>query len=136
VLLLREALYGTPRFDDFAHRVGMSQPIAAARLRELVDGGLVTRRPHQEPGLRTRSEYELTEKGRDFATVLLALLQWGNRWEAPIGASTQPSHTGCGEPATTQLRCSRGHRLAVEDLQLRAGPHSPGVAPTGPSPTD
>ena len=38
-LLLREAFYGTTRFDDFAERAGISEPVAAARLRELVDGG-------------------------------------------------------------------------------------------------
>ena len=54
-LLLREAFYGTTRFDDFAERVGISQPVAAARLRELVADGLLgaravprTRAAHQD----------------------------------------------------------------------------------------
>ena len=43
LLILREAFYGTTRFDDFAERVGISEPVTAARLRELVDEGLLER---------------------------------------------------------------------------------------------
>ncbi len=57
MLILREAFYGTTRFDDFAERVGISEPVAAARLRELVDDGLLVREPYREPGQRTRMEY-------------------------------------------------------------------------------
>jgi len=42
-LILREAFYGTTRFDDFAQRVGISEPVTAARLKELVDNGLLER---------------------------------------------------------------------------------------------
>ena len=56
-LILREAFYGTTRFDDFAERVGISEPVAAARLRELVDEGLLEREDYREPGQRTRQRY-------------------------------------------------------------------------------
>src|SRR2546430_19397 len=49
-LILREAFYGTTRFDDFAVRAGVSEPVAAARLRELVDDGLLAREDYREPG--------------------------------------------------------------------------------------
>src|SRR5271166_2042176 len=78
-LLLREAFYGTTRFDDFAERVGISEPVAAARLRELVDDGLLAREPYREPGQRTRLAYRLTDKGAELLPVLLALMQWGDR---------------------------------------------------------
>ena len=42
-LIMREAFYGTTRFDDFAARVGISEPVTATRLRELVDQGLLYR---------------------------------------------------------------------------------------------
>src|SRR5690348_10784712 len=61
-LILREAFYGTTRFDDFAQRVGISEPATAARLRELVDQGLLEREDYREPGQRTRQRYKLTEK--------------------------------------------------------------------------
>jgi DNA-binding HxlR family transcriptional regulator len=115
-LLLREAFYGTSRFDDFAGRVGISQPVAAARLRELVEDGLLAREPYREPGQRTRLEYRLTEKGREFFPVLAALMQWGNRWVRP--APLEFRHRGCGEPVHTELRCAQGHHVAAGDLDL------------------
>src|SRR5919206_4622877 len=69
-LILREAFYGTARFDDFARRAGISEPVTAARLRELVDEGLLEREDYREPGQRTRKSYKLTEKGADFLPVL------------------------------------------------------------------
>ncbi len=85
---LREAFYGTTRFDDFAERAGISQPVAAARLRELVEDGLLAREPYQEPGQRTRMEYRLTEKGAEFFPVLAALMEWGTRWVRPTPLSS------------------------------------------------
>src|SRR4030088_3670286 len=69
-LLLREAFYGTTRFDDFAERVGISEPVTAARLRELVEHGLLEREDYREPGQRTRQRYRLTSKGADLFPAL------------------------------------------------------------------
>ena len=119
-LLLREAFYGTTRFDDFAERVGISQPVAAARLKELVDEGLLEREPYQQPGQRTRMQYRLTDKGAELFPALAALMQWGDRWLGPAGVELR--HRDCGAEAHTELRCTEGHRLAVEDLDLVARP--------------
>jgi DNA-binding HxlR family transcriptional regulator len=119
-LLLREAFYGTSRFDDFAERVGISQPVAAARLRELVREGLLDREPYREPGQRTRMAYRLTEKGADLLPVLVALMQWGDRWLGPSGVELR--HRDCGAPVGSELRCGHGHRLTAGDLDLVARP--------------
>jgi DNA-binding HxlR family transcriptional regulator len=76
-LILREAFYGTTRFDDFAKRVGISEPVAARRLKELVDEGLLERADYREPGQRTRQRYRLTDMGADLLPALVALMQWG-----------------------------------------------------------
>jgi DNA-binding HxlR family transcriptional regulator len=119
MLLLREACYGTRRFDQLARLAGISEPVAAARLAELVEEGLLVRRPYREPGQRTRYEYELTEKGRDFAEILFALRQWGNRWVLKEEARTELAHASCGEPVTVQFRCAEGHRVDVGDVEVR-----------------
>jgi DNA-binding HxlR family transcriptional regulator len=124
MLILREAFYGTTRFDDFAERVGISQPVAAARLRELVDEGLLDRVPYQEPGQRTRLQYQLTEKGADLFPVVVALMQWGDRWLAPDGSPVVLEHQGCGAPVAVELRCAQGHQVVPEDLGLVVGPGS------------
>src|ERR1700756_2284013 len=77
LLILREAYYGTTRFEDFYDRVGITKAAAAARLNELVEAGLLSRRPYREPSQRTRDEYVLTPAGTDFMPAVWALFQWG-----------------------------------------------------------
>jgi DNA-binding HxlR family transcriptional regulator len=117
-LLMREAFYGTTRFDDFALRVGVSESVAAARLKSLVDAGLMERRPYRQPGERTRSDYHLTEKGADFFPVLAALAQWGDKWCGPPAVGMR--HHGCGAAVQTELHCADGHTLTIDDVDLVA----------------
>jgi DNA-binding HxlR family transcriptional regulator len=117
-LILREAFYGTTRFDDFAQRVGISEPAAAARLRELVENGLLEREDYRDPGQRTRQRYRLTEKGADLFPALVALMQWGNRWLDERGGPVELRHQGCGESAAVELRCAGGHEVSPGELEL------------------
>lgn len=119
-LILREAFYGTTRFDDFATRVGISQPVAATRLRELVDQGLLVREDYREPGQRTRQQYRLTEKGADLFPALAALMQWGDRWLDESGGPMELRHHGCGEHVRVELRCEAGHRISTGEVDVAA----------------
>ncbi|MEU6203079.1 helix-turn-helix domain-containing protein [Micromonospora musae] len=123
LLLLREASLGTRRFDDFAARVGISEPVAAARLKQLVADGLLERRPYQEPGKRTRDEYVLTDKGAQLVPVLVALRQWGDAWAADeAGPSVRLEHHDCGAEVHAVLRCAGGHDVEPDELDVRPGP--------------
>ncbi len=116
-LILREAFYGTERFDDFAERAGISAPVAATRLRGLVEDGLLEREPYREPGQRTRELYRLTSKGAELLPVLAALMQWGERWlEPPSGVELR--HRGCGERVGVELRCAAEHHVEIGELEL------------------
>ena len=126
-LILREAFYGTSHFGDFAERVGISEPVAAARLAELVDEGLLEREDYREPGQRTRQRYVLTEKGADLFPALAALMQWGDRWLDERGGPVHLRHAGCGERVGVELRCAAGHELAVGELEAGRSGEAPGV---------
>jgi len=117
-LILREAFYGTARFDDFARRAGISEPVAASRLRELVDHGLLEREDYREPGQRTRQCYRLTEKGADLFPALVALMQWGDRWLDERGGPVELRHRGCGKPVVLELQCRAGHTVTPDELDL------------------
>jgi DNA-binding HxlR family transcriptional regulator len=117
-LILREAFYGTTRFDDFARGARISEPVAAARLRELVAEGLLRPQAYQEPGQRTRQEYHLTEKGADLLPAIVALMQWGDRWLDEDGGPVQLLHHACGARAGVELRCAAGHVVSAGDLDL------------------
>jgi DNA-binding HxlR family transcriptional regulator len=118
-LILREAFYGTSRFDDFARRAGISEPVAAARLRELVAHGLLEREPYREAGQRTRERYRLTEMGGELFPALAALLQWGDRW-LEGGGGVELRHHECGERVGVELRCAAGHAVTPGELELAA----------------
>ena len=115
MLIMREAYYGTTRFDDFAQRVGITKAAAAARLAELVDLGLLTRQPYREPGQRTRDEYVLTEAGIDFMPVVWAMFQWGQR-HLPSQHRLRLTHLDCGADATVEVRCAEGHPVPPDEL--------------------
>ena len=117
-LLLREAFYGTTRFDDFATRVGISEPVTAARLRELVDNGLLEREDYREPGQRTRQRYRLTDKGADLFPALVALMEWGNRWLDDRGGPVELRHRDCGERVGVHVSCDAGHHVGPDEVDL------------------
>ena len=123
-LILREAFYGTTRFDDFAQRVRISEPVTSARLKELVDNGLLAREAYREPGQRTRQSYQLTEKGAALFPALVALMQWGDRWLDEDGGPVELRHHGCGEEVRVELRCGAGHELGPNELDLTRRPRA------------
>ena len=78
LLIVRDALFGTTRFDDFRRSLGIPRATLASRLETLVEHGVMERRRYQERP--ERYEYVLTDKGRDLRRVMISLLQWGDQW--------------------------------------------------------
>jgi DNA-binding HxlR family transcriptional regulator len=118
MLIMRESYYGTTRFDDFARRVGITKAATSARLAELVDLGLLTRRPYRQPGQRTRDEYVLTEAGTDFMPVVWAMFDWGQR-HLPGRSRLRLVHLDCGAEASVEIRCAAGHPVPPEELGVQ-----------------
>jgi DNA-binding HxlR family transcriptional regulator len=77
-LIMRDVLTGVTRFDDLAHDLGISRKVLAARLARLVREDVLVREQYQERP--PREDYRATEKGKDLYPVLLALMNWGDRW--------------------------------------------------------
>ncbi|SDS28085.1 helix-turn-helix domain-containing protein [Jiangella sp. DSM 45060] len=108
LLVLREVLLGNVRFDAIATATGGSRDILAARLRTLVDAGVLEKRPYSSQP--RRYEYVATESGRALQPVLLALMDWGDRyvtdgppptvWEHSCGAELHLAAVcaACGSP--------------------------------------
>ena len=101
ILILRDAFAGLTRFEEFQDSLGIAPNMLTRRLGALVEDGLLERRPYS--ARPPRHEYVLTERGRDFRPVLLAMLAWGNRHFAPEGASVQLVDARTGAPADPVL---------------------------------
>ena len=83
LLIVRDALFGVRRFDDFQARLGISRNVLNQRLSRLVDEGVLERVAYQDHP--PRYEYRPTAKGVDLWTVVDAMRRWGDRWAAPDG---------------------------------------------------
>ncbi|MFD6285431.1 winged helix-turn-helix transcriptional regulator [Streptomyces sp. NPDC060205] len=131
LLVLRDAMNGVRRFDDFRRHIGLSDAVLADRLRKLVAAGVLDTRPYQESGRRTRHEYRLTEKGWDLWPVMLALKGWGDRYTAdPDGPPLDVFHKDCGEPVHTVVTCAHGHGpLCPQEARTRPGSSARPVGP-------
>lgn len=118
MLIMREAYYGTTRFDDFARRVGITKAATSARLTELVDAGLLTKQPYREPGQRERHEYVLTQTGVDFMPVVWAMFEWGRK-HLPYNGRLKLAHLGCGADAHVEIVCGEGHSVPLDELGMQ-----------------
>ena len=111
-LVLREAFNGVRRFGDMQRRTGMPRQVLSQRLARLVGEGLLRKVRYRESGQRGRDEYRLTDKGLDLYPVLVALMEWGDRYEGNAdGAPVLLRHRDCGEPVRLQMACEAGHVL-------------------------
>lgn len=121
-LILRDVWVGFNRFDSIQRDLGISRKVLAERLRTLVDSGMLVRR--QYSGRPPRYEYELTEKGYEFCTVLMTITAWGDRWTAgEAGPPVLIRHRGCGQHAHADVRCSHcGEPLRADEVDVEEGP--------------
>ncbi len=122
LLIIREAFHGVTRYDEFQQRLGISRNALTDRLKKLVDGGVLTRRPVAEGA--KREEYVLTGMGEDLMTVVLAMLQWGDRWLVLPGKPlSRMVETATGRAvATLQVMSCDGRPLSRADVGVIAAP--------------
>ncbi len=137
LLIVRDALLGVSRFDEFQERLGISRNVLNDRLTRLVAEDVLEKVLYQEHP--PRYDYRLTDKGRDLWQVLNAMREWGDRWSAPEGAPTDLVHRTCGEhihvvPHLQRLRrgAAPAARPPRRPRSRRRGQLDP--APRGPRP--
>lgn len=124
LLILRDAVNGVRRFDDFRRHIGLSEAVLSDRLRKLTSAGILKTIPYQIPGSRSRNEYHLTRKGWGLWPALMALSQWGETYTlGPEGPVLDVRHTNCGAPVRVAVECSAEHSaLTPGDVTARLGP--------------
>lgn len=87
LLIMRDALHGLTRFDEFSKSLEIAPNMLTRRLNALVEAGLLEKRAYNARPLRY--EYIPTECGRDLKAVLFALVAWGNKHFAQEAPSVQ-----------------------------------------------
>jgi DNA-binding HxlR family transcriptional regulator len=128
-LLLRDAMFGVRRFEDFHRYQGIGRNTLSGRLRRLVEAGVLETRLYQD--YPPRKEYLLTDKGRELFGVVAAMLAWGERWlDDGAGELVEVHHRHCGQAVRAESVCSCcGEPLDVADVDFRLGAgFPPGLA--------
>ncbi len=121
-LILRAAFLGVRRFGDWQTSLGLSDPLLAARLRNLVDAGVLRKVPYPDHG--SRFEYHLTEQGLELWASLVAIWTWETTC-VPGRARVAPRliHVDCGQPTTPVLVCGAcGRPAGARDVTPQPGP--------------
>lgn len=122
LMILREALFGVRRYGQLARNLGIPRPTLSARLRSMVDSGLLERvRYRTEP---ERYEYRLTEAGRELFGAAALLMRWGDKYLAgPEGPPIVLRHHVCGEIADPTLVCAGcGNEITPYNVTPEPGP--------------
>jgi DNA-binding HxlR family transcriptional regulator len=130
LLIVRDALLGLRRFDDFRQSLGIARNVLTDRLNRLVDAGVLDRVEYQQRP--TRHEYQLTKMGRELGTPVIALMQWGDRHLAdPSGPPRVAHHHDCGGELRAAFTCTAcGQPVAARDVDVRPGPGLNAAGPT------
>jgi DNA-binding HxlR family transcriptional regulator len=126
ILILRDAFRGLSKFDEFSESLGIAPNMLTRRLAALAEAGLLERRRYSERP--PRDEYLLTQRGRDFRPVLLAMLAFGNKHFPPDDRVVQIVNTETGQrvdpllvdPATGRPVDGPGYAVVSTRLQDRA----------------
>ncbi len=84
-LIVRAAFNGLCHFEEFQSELGIARNILASRLSRLVEHGILERKAMQCD--RRKVEYRLTDKGCALLPTMVALRQWGERWETGVEAT-------------------------------------------------
>jgi DNA-binding HxlR family transcriptional regulator len=117
MLILREALFGVRRFDQFREHLQVADNVLSKRLAQMVDAGLLTKSPYRGRQ-RTHDEYLITDAGADLLPVLDALAHWGETYTKAPRRRTAMSilHRSAGHYSETPTVCSTcGEKLTPDD---------------------
>src|SRR5262249_19819916 len=106
MLIVRDAVVGMTRFEEFQHSLGIATNVLTNRLKLLCDEEVLERVPDPErPG---RPKSVLTDRGRELGPVLFSLMKWGDRhYPTPKGPPRLTLHAGCGGNIGPDWRCDR-----------------------------
>jgi DNA-binding HxlR family transcriptional regulator len=121
ILILRDAFRGIRRFDELRRDLEIPRAVLSERLRRLVDHGVLVKRPYQERP--QRYEYRLTRMGIELSPILVALMQWGDRWLTENGPPLLLVHEPCDTEIDLGFHCwTCGEDFSPTDITSRPGP--------------
>ena len=122
LLILRSALYGARRFDDFQADINIPRSVLSNRLAGLAETGIMERRAYREEGQRARVEYPLTKMGRALGLPFFAMTEWGDKWLGEPPSPYRLHSKSSGQRLTVALVDQDGRAAAKSDVEMSIDP--------------
>jgi DNA-binding HxlR family transcriptional regulator len=123
LLIVREAFRGRTKFNDFQEVLGIPRDVLTARLSDLIEAGVVERRPYRDAGARERNAYHLTPAGDALLPVLGSLIQWGDEYRPTDSGPTRVYRSAItGEPVRVAFVTASGDIVPDGDIEIVPGP--------------
>ncbi len=121
LLILRDAYQQVRRFEEFQRHLGIARNILTARLKKLVDHGILLKVQYQDRP--RRFEYRLSDKGAALFPVIVCLKEWGDRYgdKASYGPPLDLVDKSTGEVVRPAL-IDQANGKAIELDGVRAVP--------------
>jgi DNA-binding HxlR family transcriptional regulator len=119
LLIVRDALLGLRRFDEFQANLGIARNVLTDRLNRLVAEGILERVPYSERP--ERFEYRLTPKGRELNLALAGLRQWGDKYVSEKPPSLL-RRSADGKPVIAALVPKGSRVLRADEVESVPGP--------------
>ncbi|GHJ36577.1 ArsR family transcriptional regulator [Streptomyces sp. TS71-3] len=121
LLLVRDALYGVRRYNDFLVHLGIPRAVLAARLQTLTSAGVLEKRRYQDSP--PRYEYVITPRGCALWPTLRGLGVWGEETFPDTRPLRTFHHVACGTELGVHGECPECRIFVpVEDVEMRPGP--------------
>jgi DNA-binding HxlR family transcriptional regulator len=133
MLIIRDAFYGVSRFNDFLAHLDIPRAVLTARLRALVEAGVLHKEPYQYAPVRYG--YHLTDAGRELWLPLHALARWGEKHASPSASRILFTHDACGNRLSPSGSCEHcgamvppDQVIARQSTEARANPRTDAVS--------
>jgi DNA-binding HxlR family transcriptional regulator len=122
MLILRDLFLGIRRFEAMQRDLRLTPHRLSDRLHKLVRDGILVRVEYERHP--RRFEYRLTEKGIDLYPLIVAMVEWGDRWMAgPAGVPVELVHRPCGHSIKPELTCPTcKSKIEAREMSARPGP--------------
>jgi DNA-binding HxlR family transcriptional regulator len=132
LLVIRDAFQGLTRFEQWQDRLGVARNVLAARLKTLVQHGVLEPRLYSERP--PRNEYVLTAKGKDLSAVLVTLHAWGDKYVyGDTDSGIDLVHKTCGHTLNPRIACAHCEEIVKgRDILLTRKANRPTVGEVMP----
>jgi DNA-binding HxlR family transcriptional regulator len=121
-LVIREAFFGSKRFEEFRSGLEITRATLTDRLRRLTSEGIFRETTYSDTS--SRVEYKLTKAGIDLYPTFMALMQFGDRWlESSKDVPLQLIHESCNCVSKPFVACSCCHnKISAREVTYQDGP--------------